>query len=374
MRSLMIIIDGLGDDPIPAWNGQTPFTRARHPYLDGLAQRGTLSEVCICDRDLKPESLSCILRLLGIPKKNHPVNRAYLELLAQGRDISEYEMVLRCNIVSLDKAGRMVSFNGMGLTAVEKKELAAAHNHILSEIEFMHLSDYRNLLILPYDKKVLGTYTAPPHESMGLQVSTLLEELTASSLELKHFLHESEKILKPYRRAGLNYALYPWGPSARTVLPKFADVNGQQGALVGKAEIVTGIGKALQMVVPEIPEATGDTDTNISAKLQATLAMLQDNPFVVTHFNGADEASHRHDYEGKVAFLERIDKEFLGPLLETLTEPIKILICGDHVTSSVTGKHTDGMVPVIAAYTNKQSKITLNNYEDILNFSVKAGN
>jgi 2,3-bisphosphoglycerate-independent phosphoglycerate mutase len=52
---------------------------------------------------------------------------------------------------------------------------------------------------------------------------------------------------------------------------------------------------------------------------------------------------------------------------------LKILICGDHVTSSVTGKHTDGMVPVIAAYTNKQSKIKINSYEDILNFSVKAG-
>jgi 2,3-bisphosphoglycerate-independent phosphoglycerate mutase len=151
-------------------------------------KEGLFAEVCICDRDLKPESLSCILRLLGIPKKNHPVNRAYLELLAQGRDISEYEMVLRCNIVSVDKAGRMVSFNGMGLNAVEKKELAAAHNHILSEIEFMHLSDYRNLLILPYDKKVLGTYTAPPHESMGLQVSTSFGRINCFFFGVETFL------------------------------------------------------------------------------------------------------------------------------------------------------------------------------------------
>ena len=373
MRSLMIIIDGLGDDPIPAWNGQTPFDRARHPYLDFLAGRGTLAHFCICGNDLQPESLSCILRLLGIPKKFHPAHRAYLELLAQGRDISEYEMVLRCNIVSIDEEGRLVSFNGMGLTPAEKKEIAAKHNHILQEIEFLHLSDYRNLLLLPYDPNVLASSTAAPHESMGLKVESLLAELQASCLELRLFLKESARILQPYARQGLHYALYPWGPSARTTLPSFARLNGQQGALVGKAEIVQGIGKALQMQVPALPHATGDTDTDLAEKLQVTLQMLQQYPFVVTHFNGADEASHRHDYEGKAAFIEKIDREFVGPLLTVWTEPLKILVCGDHVTSSVTGRHTNGPVPVIATATQSGAKISLHDYQELLNFSVKAG-
>lgn len=373
MRSLMLVIDGLGDDPIPAWNGQTPFDRARHPYLDALASRGSKGYFCICGSDLKPESLSCILRLLGIPKEFYPVNRAYLELLAQGRDISEYEMVLRCNIVSVDDEGRMVSFNGMGLTAAEKRELAVKHNHILQEIEFLHLSDYRNLLLLPYDKRVLASYTAPPHESMGLKVNELLAELQDSCLEIKHFLQESAAILKPYARPGLHYVLYPWGPSARTVLPSFTQINGCRGALVGKAEIVQGIGKALKMQVPFLPTATGDIDTNVQEKLQATLDMLREHDFVLTHFNGADEASHRHDYEGKAEFLEKIDREFVGPLLQRCSEPLKILVCGDHVTSSVTGKHTNGPVPVIAAYTNRQASVSLHDYQDLLNFSVKAG-
>ena len=373
MRSLMLVIDGLGDDPIPAWNGQTPFDRARHPYLDFLAGRGTLAHFCICGNDLKPESLSCILRLLGIPKKYHPANRAYLELLAQGRDISEYEMVLRCNIVSVDEEGRLVSFNGMGLTPYEKKEVAAKHNHILQEIEFLHLSDYRNLLLLPRDARVLASATAAPHESMGLKVEDLLAEIQGSCLELRHFLKESARILRPYARAGLHYELYPWGPSARTTLPSFAQLNRQQGALVGKAEIVQGIGKALQMQVPDLPRSTGDTDTDLQEKLQMTLQMLQQNSFVLTHFNGADEASHRHDYEGKAAFIEKIDREFIGPLLAHWQEPLKILVCGDHVTSSVTGKHTNGPVPVIAAYADRQTVIPLQDYQELLNFSVKAG-
>ena len=98
MRSLLVIIDGLGDDHIPALNGLTPFQYAEHKNIDTLIKLGTYSEVSICENDFIPESLSCILRLLGVQQRDFPTNRAYLELLAHGRDISEYEMVLRCNL------------------------------------------------------------------------------------------------------------------------------------------------------------------------------------------------------------------------------------------------------------------------------------
>ena len=96
MRSLLILIDGLGDDPIPAWQGRTPFEYASHPFMDELAAKGGFGQLSICENDIVPESCSCILRLLGVAKRDMPQNRAYLELLAHGRDISEYEMVLRC--------------------------------------------------------------------------------------------------------------------------------------------------------------------------------------------------------------------------------------------------------------------------------------
>ena len=47
-RSLLVLIDGLGDDPIPAWDGLTPFERAEHPHMDRLAAQGTLEEVSVC--------------------------------------------------------------------------------------------------------------------------------------------------------------------------------------------------------------------------------------------------------------------------------------------------------------------------------------
>ena len=43
MRSLLVIIDGLGDDPIPALNGLTPFQYTEHKNMDTLIKLGTYS-------------------------------------------------------------------------------------------------------------------------------------------------------------------------------------------------------------------------------------------------------------------------------------------------------------------------------------------
>lgn len=351
MRSLLILIDGLGDDPIPAWEGSTPFLRAVHPAMDSLRGKNSeaISQVSISENDITPGSLTCILRLLGVPKEQIPKNRAYLELLSYGRDVSEYEMVLRCNLVSSDKAGRMVAFNCMGLNEEEMNDIAAKLCSFYHDVEFIHLSDYRNLIIMSREEKVLSSYTAPPHESMGLDTDSLLASLKESSLQMKLVMEQADRLMQAYGRDGLTYRLYPWGAATRTQMPSFNELNGLSGALVCRTEIVRGIGKGLKMHVPDLENGTADVDTDVAEKFAVTKKVLQEYPFVMAHFNGTDEAAHRHDFAGKAEFISRIDKEFVAPLLEELQEPLRIVICGDHVTSSVTGRHTRGTGPVLAA-------------------------
>jgi len=366
----MVIIDGLGDDPIVAWDGRTPLDKADTPFYDKLKKRGVTGCVSICERDLIPESLSCILRLLGVPRKFMPKNRAFLELLAQGRSLSENEMVLRCNIISLDAEGRMVSFNGMGLTLAEKAEIARKHDELLRNVEFLHLSDYRNLLIMEKQEEVLQVPVPPPHESLGLPVAELLAPWQNVPNGIGDYLRRSSCLLKPYARKGMTYCLYPWGPAARIRLPSFESLNHLTGGVVARAEIVRGIALALGMETPPLFNATADVDTDLTEKLRAARIMLERHPFVLVHFNGADEAAHRHDYQGKADFISRIDHEFLAPLLSAYREPLKLIICGDHVTSSITGKHGYGGVPVLAATLSAPTLELpkLNSYRDILSF------
>lgn len=371
MRSLLVIIDGLGDDSFAAWQGRTPFEKAVHKNMDALIDKGSLQEISICETDLVPESCSCILRLLGVAKEDMPQNRAYLELLANGRDVSEYEMVLRCNLVAVDEAGYLAGFNGTGLTVEQMQEAAELCDGILKDIEFIHLSEYRNLLIMSKEAKVLDCKIKPPHESVGEHLEELLADLKNSSISVKYLLQEAETRLKKFAHDGMHYALYPWGVSQRQTLPSFYNLHKLRGGVVCKAEIVRGIGKALGMEVRVPRGATGDVDTDLRSKAEVTLELLQQYDFVVAHFNGTDEAAHRYDALEKVAFIERIDEEFLGTLLGAVKEPLKIVICGDHVTSSVTGKHDRGAVPVVATCTDERLTAKLENYQDIIKFLMK---
>ena len=192
--------------------------------MDALAASGTLGSFSICENDIIPESCSCILRLLGVDKKDIPRNRAYLELLAHNRDISEYEMVLRCNLAAVDASGRLAAFNGQGLTPLEMQQAAKHCDGILKDIEFIHLSEYRNLLVMNREASVLDCTVQPPHESVGEDVSKLLQELRSQSLSINYFLQESAKRLQPFARDGLQYILYPWGlqPSGTAFLQRSA--------------------------------------------------------------------------------------------------------------------------------------------------------
>ncbi len=364
MQSLLVLIDGLGDEPVAMLDGKTPFDYARHPYMDKLS----LNAASICENDIVPESCSCILRLLGVNREQMPQNRSYLELLAHGRDISEYEMVLRCNLVAIDGEGHLVSFNGGNLSSNAMASVAEICNGILKDVEFIHLSEYRNLLILNKEKKILECRIAPSQESLGENIDELLAEITKESLSLKYFLKEIEQRLKSFGCDGMRYRLYPWGPAGRETLPGFYTLHNLTGGVVGKAEIMRGIAKGMGMklIVPE--HATGDINTNVLEKAVATAALLERNDFVITHFNGADEAAHRYDAVGKAAFIQKIDTDFLCYISEKVRKPLKIVVCGDHITSSASGKHCRGKGPVAAGYLNGNKKVNISNYQDILTF------
>ena len=55
MRSLLVIIDGLGDDSFAAWQGRTPVEQVRHKNMAALISRCSLQELSICENAIEPE-------------------------------------------------------------------------------------------------------------------------------------------------------------------------------------------------------------------------------------------------------------------------------------------------------------------------------
>ena len=92
--------------------------------------------------------------------------------------------------------------------------------------------------------------------------------------------------------------------------------------------------------------AAGDLDPDHAAKVRAAAGAMADARQVVVHLGAPDEASHRFDRAGKVAALEAIDAQVLGPLREEVGARGGVLevVC-DHGTDPATGEHLADPVP-----------------------------
>ena len=208
-------------------------------------------------------------------------------------------------------------------------------------IDFYHLSNYRNLIILKKTDKIMGLKDIAPHENVGKSMDVMLEHIKNID-ELHNFILENTFAIDDTL-----YSFYPWGVSEVVKIPSFYDLHNKKCSLICKAEIVKGIGKAMDMHIVNLKSATGDVDTELREKSLAVINEIKKTDVVICHINGTDEVSHRKDYFGKVKFIEKIDRELILPIIKNISKDTKISILSDHQTSSITGKHERGPVDII---------------------------
>ena len=109
-----------------------------------------------------------------------------------------------------------------------------------------------------------------------------------------------------------------------------------------------GVGRLMgaRVVIP--PGATGDVDTDLSAKCSVALASLEEAERIVVHVAAPDEASHRRDRAGKIAALEAVDELVLGPLASALARVEgTLVVCPDHGADPAGGHHLSAPVPCL---------------------------
>lgn len=104
------------------------------------------------------------------------------------------------------------------------------------------------------------------------------------------------------------------------------------------------------MKIYEVEGATGNLDTNFSGKAEAAVTAFKDGyDLVYLHLEAPDECGHRHEVEGKIQAIEKIDELVLGPVLSYLKEQgeFGVLITPDHPTPLTTRKHSNAPVPYL---------------------------
>lgn len=359
MKIVMVILDGLGDEPIAALGGRTPLETALIPNIHYVATRGSIGGLKTTFPGFPIESMVCIMGLIGYePKKFYPSGRASFEALAKGIPLGPDDLVLRCNSVTVDRDRRVLTdFTGGSITDSDARCLISQMQMPHESWELYPGQSYRNILILRkagVDPAQLGC--AEPHMNIGREIDAMLPRPRSAQLErvareLGAFLCDSvgqiERMHLPETcKANM---LWVWSPSRRPQWPSFRERTGLKGAFVGGLDFLNGIAMAAGIHYEIVPGATGYIDTNYEAKTTFALRHLVTHDFVLVHINAPDEEAHLHNYRGKIAAIEKADHFVVGPLLRDLTtnygDAFRLIVCGDHTTRCSDGKHTDGIVP-----------------------------
>ncbi len=360
LKYLVLVGDGMADEPRPELDGMTPLQYARTPHMDLVAACGEIGQVRTVPAGYQPGSDVANLSVLGYDPQKYYTGRAPLEAVSMGIDLQERDVAFRCNLVTLTDAEpyeerEMVDYSAGEISTAEARELILFLDRELGSeaLRFYPGVSYRHLLV--WREGPVETRLTPPHDIPGSEVRAHLPAGAGDGV-LKSLMVQSAQLLAghPVNRARRQRnertanSIWFWGQGRRPALPPFRDLFGLQGAVISAVDLIKGIGLCAGLESIEVEGATGTIHTNFRGKAVAALnALASGADFVLIHVEAPDEASHHGDLETKIRAIEEIDQRVLGEVLRGARDigPLRIMILPDHPTPLRTRTHSADPVP-----------------------------
>ena len=84
MKYILVIGDGMADNPVPALGNKTPLQAAHKPCIDALAAHGVVGHVLNVPKGLPAGSETAILSIFGCDPRKYFTGRSPMEAAASG--------------------------------------------------------------------------------------------------------------------------------------------------------------------------------------------------------------------------------------------------------------------------------------------------
>ena len=378
-KILYVVLDGLGDRPIPEFEGKTPLEAAETPFLDELAQRGSTGLMDSIREGVAPESDAAVMSILGYDVDRYYTGRGPLESYGAGLEVRPGDIAWRANFGTVDDSWKIIDRRvGRNLGDQEARVLGEAVQAEVSldgaDFQFKHTLGHRACLVIrSRDGQLSGQVDNcdPAYQRHGVFSVALSNpgdhvvgakplddsRAAAAAAELTNeFMRRSFEILRRHpineRRSQEgkmpgNMILLRDAGDRLPDLPSLQERFGYRfGSLVempveiGIAEL-TGMGQIQVMSTADEP-AKGYQDW--AAK---TLAGFQDYDALYVHLKGPDVPGHDGDPTGKRDNIAQIDRFYFGPLVKHLGADYVVAVTADHSTPCELKAHSDDPVPVL---------------------------
>ncbi len=371
MKYIVVLGDGMADEPIEALGGKTPLEYAATPAMDFLASRGEIGMVQNVPAGMAPGSDVANLSVMGYDPVSNYSGRSPLEALSVGVCMEPDDIVFRCNLVTLTEAE---PYEEKTIMDHSSGEISTADADILMDaireqfqnetFQFYTGTSYRHIMIWKHGRICR---LEPPHDHL----TKVIEPFLPNEPALREMMEKSFEILNNHplnlarAAAGKNKAnsLWYWGAGTRPTLQNFQEKTGLKGAMISAVDLLKGIAVGAGMQVCHVPGATGSIDTNWEGKAQAAIdALLKDGcDFAYIHVEAPDEMAHQGLVMEKVKSIEYLDSRIVDPVckaMEAAGEDYKMLILPDHPNLLRLRTHTGAPVPYVLFDSTRQRKST----------------
>ena len=366
MKYIVILGDGMSDQPEIEHGGLTPLMAAQIPNIDRLAKLGRSGLLKTIPERLHPGSEVANLAVLGYDVEAVFEGRGVIEAASIGVALGEGDLALRCNLICISDE-KIKNHSAGHISTSEAIELIDALNEKFGneKVCFYPGVSYRHLLVIKGGNKSLKCI--PPHDvtgtpvvdvlpsaanSAGEETANLLLDLIQGSRELLEN-HPINLIRKSEGKDPAN-SVWPWSPGYKPSMKTLKEMFGiGSGAVISAVDLIQGIGVYAGLDVIKVQGATGLYDTNYEGKAEAALEAIKTRDFVYLHIEASDEAGHEGNYDLKLKTIEYLDYRVVKYLVDEISkmdEPVAIAILPDHPTPWKLKTHTRDAVPFLIWY------------------------
>lgn len=363
MKYLVMLCDGMADEPNEALGNSTPMEKANKPCMDSLAAKAEVGIVKTVAEGLKPGSDVANLSVLGYEPAVYYSGRSPLEAASIGIDLKDTDVTLRCNLVTLSdeedyEKKTILDYCADDISSEEAKILIEYIQEKLGNDVFRFYPgvSYRHCLVWSNGNPHPGVLT-PPHDITGKVITDYIPKGEAVD-ELYDLMKKSYDLLKdhPVNQARIARGKRPansiwlWGEGTKPLLDNFSEKFGIKGSMISAVDLLKGIAICAGMNSVDVDGATGYLDTNFDGKCKAAIEEFKKGAdLVYIHVEAPDECGHRGEIENKVKAIEMIDEHILAPVVEFLKgyDDFAVLVCPDHPTPLSIRTHTSTPVPYL---------------------------
>ncbi len=361
MKYIILVPDGVSDQPCDELDGKTPLEVANIPNMNWFCKTGKMGSANTIPDGLPPGSDVGHLSILGYDPKSCYTGRAPIEAASMGINLKDGEVAFRMNLVT-ESDGKLIDYSAGHISTKEARQIV---NFLKTRLDSDRVKlhpgiQYRHIAVISDPQGVAGLSAkcTPPHDIQGKPIDEYLPKGNGAEL-LKKVMDEARILLRDHEvnRVRIDLKENPanmiwfWGQGIMPKIELFVKKYGKTGSLISAVDLVRGIGRLSGLEVLEVPGITGYIDTNYENKVEYGLKSLANKDMTYIHVEATDEAGHEGNVKLKIMAIEDFDKRVVGPIREYMKShpDTRVLIMPDHATACRVKTHVRGAVPFVMA-------------------------